>query len=124
MREHGEQRLSYQPALDGLRALAVGAVMLYHHQGKNRGGFGRGGFVGVDIFFVLSGFLITALLVAEHRQSGRIEFRRFWIRRARRLMPAFLAMLVLVAVLTRLVYPTNLELFSTMSFKRGPAIEA
>ncbi|CAN5196068.1 acyltransferase family protein [soil metagenome] len=72
--------------LDGLRAIAVLAVIAYHFL---PGGF-VGGFVGVDIFFVISGFLITGLLVREHGLTGRIGVRAFWARRARRLLPALL----------------------------------
>jgi len=82
----------YQPALDGLRALAVLAVLLYH-AGVS---WAPGGFLGVDAFFVLSGFLITSLLVEEWRKRGRIDFRAFWARRARRLLPALV--LVVIAV--------------------------
>jgi peptidoglycan/LPS O-acetylase OafA/YrhL len=76
--------LPYIPALDGLRAAAVLAVMLYH------GGvtWMQGGYLGVDAFFVLSGFLITALLLGEWRATGGIAFGSFWMRRARRLLPA------------------------------------
>lgn len=86
--------LGYRPALDGLRAVAVVAVMLYH------GGVSwtAGGFLGVDIFFVLSGFLITSLLVKEWRRTGRIGVVGFWLRRARRLLPAVLLVLLAVAV--------------------------
>jgi peptidoglycan/LPS O-acetylase OafA/YrhL len=78
------RRLRHIPALDGLRAAAVLAVMLYH------GGVSwmEGGYLGVDAFFVLSGFLITALLLGEWRSTGGIAFGQFWIRRARRLLPA------------------------------------
>ena len=76
-------RLPYLPGLDGLRAIAVIGVLLYH---ADLGVWG--GFLGVESFFVLSGFLITALLLAEWRQNGRIELRDFWLRRARRLLPA------------------------------------
>jgi len=76
--------LGYQPALDGLRAFAVASVMLYH-AGLH---WVVGGYLGVDLFFVLSGFLITSLLVQEWAGNGRIDFKAFWIRRARRLLPA------------------------------------
>ena len=84
--------LGYRPALDGLRAVAVLAVMLYH------GGVSWtvGGFLGVDVFFVLSGFLITSLLVKEWSRTGRIGLRAFWLRRARRLLPAVILMLLAV----------------------------
>ncbi|WP_018639439.1 acyltransferase family protein [Parafrankia elaeagni] len=85
--------LGHSPALDGLRALAVLGVMAYH-AGLS---WMPGGLLGVDAFFVLSGFLITGLLVAEYRTTRRIDLRSFWIRRTRRLMPALLAMMVGVA---------------------------
>jgi peptidoglycan/LPS O-acetylase OafA/YrhL len=86
--------LRYLPALDGLRAAAVLAVMLYH------GGvtWMRGGYLGVDAFFVLSGFLITALLLSEWRSTHGIGFAHFWARRARRLLPA-LGLVVLGVIL-------------------------
>jgi peptidoglycan/LPS O-acetylase OafA/YrhL len=76
--------LGYLPALDGLRALAVAAVLAYHL------GYSRvpGGYIGVEVFFVLSGWLVCALLAAEHRAQGGIDLRAFWLRRARRLLPA------------------------------------
>lgn len=77
--------------LDGLRAIAVVLVMLFHLLP----GTTVGGYVGVDLFFVISGFLITGLLVREHRSTGRIRLRSFWVRRARRLLPA-LALVLLV----------------------------
>jgi peptidoglycan/LPS O-acetylase OafA/YrhL/lysophospholipase L1-like esterase len=85
------------PALDGLRGLAVLAVVLYH------AGLAAvpGGFLGVDLFFVLSGFLITSLLVLEWRARGRIDLPAFWARRARRLLPALLLVLVAVGLLDR-----------------------
>jgi peptidoglycan/LPS O-acetylase OafA/YrhL len=88
-----EPGLSHEPALDGLRGVAVAAVVAFHL------GHLEGGFLGVDLFFVLSGFLITSLLLTEARWRGRVDLRRFWARRARRLLPALLVMLVGVAVL-------------------------
>jgi peptidoglycan/LPS O-acetylase OafA/YrhL len=90
----GSHGLSYQPALDGVRALAVMAVLAYHADLP----WARGGFLGVDAFFVLSGFLITSLLLVEWRQRGSIGLLAFWARRARRLLPALFLMLVGVAV--------------------------
>ena len=69
-------------ALDGLRAIAVVAVVAFHADG---GGTLRGGFFGVDLFFVLSGYLITALLAAEHDRTGGIALGRFYLRRLLRL---------------------------------------
>ena len=86
----------YVPALDGLRAVAVLLVLLFHLRVP---GF-RAGFLGVDIFFVLSGFLITTLLLTERNRRGRISLPDFWARRARRLLPALLLLLVVVAVFT------------------------
>jgi peptidoglycan/LPS O-acetylase OafA/YrhL len=79
-------QLTYRPGLDGLRALAVAGVVLYH-AGVS---WMPGGFLGVDVFFVLSGYLITSLLLAERRRRGRVGFKAFWLRRARRLLPAVL----------------------------------
>lgn len=91
--------LSHEPALDGLRGLAVVAVFAFHL------GWIDGGFLGVDLFFVLSGFLITSLLLVEHRENGKIDLGRFWARRARRLFPALLLLLVGVAVLLQFFTP-------------------
>src|SRR5262245_66178992 len=82
----------YLPGLDGMRALAVVAVMLYHANHD----WLPGGFLGVEVFFVISGYLITLLLVGEHERNGRISLRQFWARRARRLLPALFFMLLLV----------------------------
>ena len=80
--------------LDGLRALAVGAVVAYHLNLP----WARGGFLGVDLFFVLSGFLITTLMLEERSESGRIDMVSFWRRRARRLLPALYLMLAVVCL--------------------------
>ena len=85
--------LRYEPALDGIRALAVLAVIAYHDDY----GTARGGFLGVDAFFVLSGFLITTLLVLEYRRNATISLSHFWSRRARRLLPALFLVLLFVA---------------------------
>ncbi len=79
--------------LDGLRGIAVLAVVLYHFTPEVL----PGGFLGVDVFFVLSGFLITSLLVREFESTGGIALREFWGRRARRLLPALLLILLVVA---------------------------
>jgi peptidoglycan/LPS O-acetylase OafA/YrhL len=88
---------AYVPALDGLRALAVIAVMVYHS------GLIVGGYLGVDVFFTLSGFLITSLLVDEYNARGTIGLRNFYYRRALRLLPAlftFLAVWTIVLLST------------------------
>jgi len=87
-----EPRLSdrHLRGLDGLRAFAVIAVILYHLSP----GLAVGGYLGVDIFFVISGFLITALLLRERASTGRIRLGSFWLRRARRLLPALFALVL------------------------------
>ncbi|MFO7689298.1 MAG: acyltransferase family protein, partial [Cryobacterium sp.] len=77
--------------LDGLRALAVLAVVLYHFFPEAI----PGGFLGVDVFFVISGFLITGLLVSEHARTGRVDLRRFWQRRLKRLVPPLVPVILL-----------------------------
>ena len=86
-------RLVHEPALDGLRGLAVLAVLVFHLDRM------RGGFLGVDLFFALSGYLITSLLVVERRTRGGIALGAFWVRRARRLLPALFVLVAGVAVL-------------------------
>ena len=89
----GRGTMGYQPGLDGIRAISVVAVILYH------AGFGwmHGGFFGVEVFFVVSGFLITSLLLDEREGTGRVSLAGFWQRRARRLLPALVALLAAVA---------------------------
>jgi peptidoglycan/LPS O-acetylase OafA/YrhL len=96
-------RQTYLPGLDGLRAVAVLAVVASHCWPQAL----VGGWVGVDIFFVLSGFLITSILLAEHKRSGRIGFRRFYLRRALRLLPALAVTLVVGILIANLVYPRS-----------------
>ncbi|MGA9277443.1 acyltransferase family protein, partial [Ilumatobacter sp.] len=84
----------YVPALDGIRAVAVIAVLLFHAEV----GLLPGGFLGVSVFFTLSGFLITSLLLAEHDRRDHIDLRQFYGRRARRLLPAAWACLAVVLV--------------------------
>ena len=85
--------------LDGLRALAIAAVLVFHLNAP----WLPGGFLGVDVFFVVSGFLITTLLVHEHERAGRIDFGRFWLRRARRLLPALVVVVTISVLIARLV---------------------
>src|SRR5574341_1844588 len=86
-----DRPLRHMPALDGLSGLAVTGVLLFH------AGHLTGGYLGVDLFFVLSGFLITSLLLTERRATGRVSLPGFWARRARRLLPALFGMLTGVA---------------------------
>lgn len=91
-----------RPALDGLRAIAVYLVVAYH----SGSGKLQGGFIGVDLFFVLSGFLVTTIVLDEIRSSGRLDFLRFYARRARRLVPAATVTIVGVAALAVLTSTT------------------
>jgi peptidoglycan/LPS O-acetylase OafA/YrhL len=95
-----------RPALDGIRALAVLAVGIYHFGGAERSWL-PGGFLGIDVFFVLSGYLITELLLAEYQRRGRIDLPRFWFHRVRRLGPALVAMLLFVYFLTLRATPLS-----------------
>ncbi|HEX3853440.1 MAG TPA: acyltransferase family protein [Polyangiaceae bacterium] len=88
--------MRHLPALDGLRGIALCGVLLFHANGALPGGY-----LGVDLFFVLSGFLITSLLVTEHAQTGRIALSAFWVRRARRLAPALLSLMPAIAIYGR-----------------------
>ncbi len=90
--------LRHVPALDGLRGLALLGVLLFHANGALPGGY-----LGVDLFFVLSGFLITSLLLSEHARTGRVALAAFWARRARRLLPALVCLLPAIALYARVV---------------------
>ena len=107
-------KLTYRPEIDGLRAIAVGAVILYHAQITI---FGhqpfKGGFIGVDIFFVISGYLITSIILKELVTTGSFSFKYFYERRVRRILPALL-FLMLVSLPFAWIYlmPTSLIDFS------------
>jgi peptidoglycan/LPS O-acetylase OafA/YrhL len=92
---------SYINGLDGLRALAVLAVIAYHLNIP----YSAGGFLGVTVFFVLSGYLITSLLVTEWEQTQKIDLKQFWIRRAKRLLPAMFLLLITLNIITPLLRP-------------------
>ena len=97
----GKSRIS---ALDGLRAVALLIIMGYHFGV----GWLQGGFFSLDIFYVLSGYLITGLLLSEYAKRGRIKLSAFWLRRARRLIPALLIVLVAVTLMVRFAEPAGL----------------
>jgi peptidoglycan/LPS O-acetylase OafA/YrhL len=97
-------RTRYLPALDGLRALSVLAVIGFHAELPRL----AGGFLGVEVFFVVSGYLITSLLLLEQCGSGRISLPQFWLRRARRLLPAVFALLLGSLVVSLTLAPDTL----------------
>lgn len=98
-------RLRYVPGLDGLRAVSVSAVLLYHADVS----WMPAGFLGVDVFFVISGYLITSLLLAEHRNRGGIGLGQFYLRRARRLLPALFMVLVVVSLFSVIFLPDDVR---------------
>ena len=100
----GASSLGFRPGLDGVRAIAVLAVIAYHLGA----GWMRGGFLGVDLFMVLSGYLITSLLLLEHERSGRVSLVAFWQRRARRILPAVILLLITLAAYS-LLWATPVE---------------
>jgi len=98
-------RMRYIPGLDGLRALSVTAVLLYHADIS----WMPGGFLGVDVFFVISGYLITSLLLAEHRNRGGVRLGQFYLRRARRLLPALFLVLACVSLFSVIFLPDEVR---------------
>ena len=95
--------VGYLPGIDGLRGLAVLAVLAYHLDAS----WAAGGYLGVEVFFVVSGFLITSLLLAEHRERDAIDLVGFWRRRARRLLPAVFVLVGLVLAYAAIVLPAG-----------------
>ena len=107
-------KLKYRPEIDGLRAIAVGAVILYHAQITILGyqPF-KGGFIGVDIFFVISGYLITSIILKELVTTGSFSFKHFYERRIRRILPVLLfVMLVSLPFAYLNLLPNNFMDFS------------
>ena len=96
-------RLGYRPDIEGLRAVAIGLVLIYHAGLP----WIPGGFIGVDVFFVISGFLITGVILREVAETGRLSLVGFYARRAKRLLPATVAVLVTTAVLTVVFLPVS-----------------
>lgn len=115
MSESARATLVHEPGLDGLRGLAVVLVVLFHADVT----WMSGGFLGVSVFFTLSGYLITSLLLTEHERHGRIDLRAFWSRRLRRLAPASLAVIVIVVALA-----SWLSTASEASRIKGDAVSA
>lgn len=94
------EKLPYMRGLDGLRAIAVMAVLFYHADFT----WARGGFLGVEVFFVISGYLITSLLLVEWLRTGTVGLKTFWLRRARRLLPAVFLLLGAVSLMSIFIY--------------------
>lgn len=94
----------YMPGLDGLRAIAVIGIIIYH---LNRQWL-TGGFLGVDTFFVISGYLITSLLLKEYEETGIINLKNFWLRRVKRLMPAVIVLVCVVVLATLILKPDQI----------------
>src|SRR5271166_499318 len=110
--------------LDILRCIAVVTVIL-HHSGESNF-FVRAGWIGVDLFFVLSGFLISGLLFSEYKRRRSINFKRFLIRRGLKIYPAFYAFLLLTGIIGELVFHSHPtigqylhEIFFVMNYQRG-----
>ena len=99
-------KMPYLPGLDGLRALAVIAVILYHTSDSP---WMKGGFLGVEVFFVISGYLITLLLLHERTTTGTVDLKQFWVRRARRLLPALFTCLAAVAAFLVVAVPDEVS---------------
>ena len=106
--------IKYRPEIDGLRAIAVGAVILYHAQITILGHQPfKGGFIGVDIFFVISGYLITSIILKELVTTGSFSFKHFYERRIRRILPALLfVMLVSLPFAWMYLLPSSFVDFS------------
>jgi peptidoglycan/LPS O-acetylase OafA/YrhL len=100
-----DSRFPYMPGIDAMRALAVLAVFGYH-AGLD---WVPGGFLGVDVFFVISGYLITSLLLREFRGTGHIELGRFWLRRARRLLPAVGVLIAVAMIVSAIAEPAKID---------------
>lgn len=96
-----EEGWSYRPALDGLRTVAIYLVLVFHAGWAHM----ANGYIGVDVFFVLSGFLVTSIILREHAATGGLGLRRFYARRVRRLLPASVVLVVFTSALATLVLP-------------------
>src|SRR5579884_1425897 len=115
MPKPAESKQRYMPGLDGLRAIAVLAVIAYHLQL----GWASGGLLGVGIFFTLSGYLITDLLLGHRERFGTLGLRNFWLRRARRLLPELFVLLAVVVIWAALLHQSQLPTLRGYVFAAG-----
>ncbi|GLX67926.1 acyltransferase family protein [Paenibacillus glycanilyticus] len=104
MEDNMNSKKRYMPGIDGLRALSVLAVIAYHLNMK----WAQGGLIGVAIFFVISGYLITDQILIQKQRHGKLDLKNFWIRRARRLLPAMFCMLLFVTIWLLFIDPNRL----------------
>ena len=117
---HVTRNTRYMPGLDGLRAIAVIGIIIYHLNKQ----WLTGGFLGVDTFFVISGYLITSLLLKEYEETGIINLKNFWVRRFKRLIPAVLTLVFVVVVATLVLKPEEIvnikkPIFFRVAFLNG-----
>ncbi|EFU70275.1 acyltransferase [Aliarcobacter butzleri JV22] len=99
-------KIKYRADIDGLRAIAILSVLIFHLDAK----YLSGGFVGVDIFFVISGFLITSIIKKEIEETSSFNFKNFYIRRIRRLFPALFVTLAITTIIVAFIFsPTHLS---------------
>ncbi|ERH34800.1 hypothetical protein SEQU_08545 [Staphylococcus equorum UMC-CNS-924] len=99
-----QQHTRYMPGLDGLRAISVIGIIIYHLNKQ----WLSGGFIGVDTFFVISGYLITSLLLKEYEETGIINLKQFWLRRVKRLIPAVFVLVLVVTLATLIFKPEHI----------------
>ena len=106
-------KITYRPEIDGLRAIAVVSVILYHAQITTLDyQHFKGGFIGVDIFFVISGYLITSIILRELLSTGSFSFKNFYERRARRILPALIVVMLVSLLSWMYLLPSSLIDFS------------
>ena len=106
-------KINYRPEIDGLRAIAVASVILYHIQITIFGHeLFKGGFIGVDIFFVISGYLITSIILKELVTTGTFSFKHFYERRIRRILPVLLFVMLIVSVKSAIFLAISISLYS------------
>ena len=109
-------KITYRPEIDGLRAIAVSAVILYHSKISFFGLAVNGGFIGVDIFFVISGYLITSIILKELSIKGSFSFKYFYERRIRRILPVLLFVILVSLLFVVILIPDNLVEFSKINY--------